>query len=211
MIILLKMVLESVLLQCCRRVLYYAVVIHYHKDLSVLSPGLAVNRCQVWTLLFSNLTASSCFHLRGLVLAFITSFFKEFPGSGSSLGKNCIIFLHFNPFSMSFFWWHIALLNKDNEQLVPVCYLYATQDFADLYHILPKSPFLPSLENSLLVVPHPDIILCPCCPSVNNSHSTYILSKMRGPKLYKVSRYAVDLFGAVMLTILFPVPFLVPL
>lgn len=42
---------------------------------------------------------------------------------------------------MSFFWWHIVLLNKDNEQLVPVCYLYATQDFADFYHILPKSPF----------------------------------------------------------------------
>lgn len=72
-------------------------------------------------------------------------------------------------------------------------------------------PFLPSLENSLLVVPHADIILYPCCPSVNNYHSTYMLSKRRGPKLYEVSRYAVDLFGAVMLTILFPVPFLVPL
>lgn len=142
MIVLLKMVLERVLLQCCRQVPYYAVVIHYHEDLSVLSPELAVNRCQEWTLLFSNLTTSSCFRLRGLVLVFITSFFKEFPGSGSSLGKkNCIILLHFSTFSMSFFWWHIVLLNKDNEQLVPVCYLYATQDFADFYHILPKSPF----------------------------------------------------------------------
>lgn len=46
MIVLLKMVLERVLLQCCRQVPYYAVVIHYHEDLSVLSPELAVNRCQ---------------------------------------------------------------------------------------------------------------------------------------------------------------------
>lgn len=58
---------------------------------------------------------------------------------------------------MSFFWRYLALLLEYSEQLVPIYCLCVTLYFAELYHIHTKSPFLPNLMSSHLVVLHSDV------------------------------------------------------